>query len=39
MTLDSLMKKVSDTKDRVANLTLESSEQVSVWIDEYKRAV
>jgi len=39
MTLDNIMKKVSDAKDKVVTLTLESSEQVSAWIDEYKQAV
>ncbi len=39
MALNGIMKKVSDTKDKVVNLTIESSEQVSVWIEEYKQAV
>ena len=39
MTLDNLKKKVSSATDKVINLTLESSQEISVAINEYKQAV
>ena len=39
MTLDNLKKRVSSATDKVINLTLESSQEISVAINEYKQAV
>ena len=39
MDLDNFKKKMSDVKDKVAGLTVESSEQVMHWLEEYKKAI
>ena len=39
MTLDNLKKRVSTATDKVINLTLESSQDISAAIGEYKQAV
>ena len=39
MALDNFRKKVSDVKEKVSGLTIESSTQVMQWLDEYKKAV
>jgi hypothetical protein len=39
MALDSFKKKISDAKDKVAGFTIDSSEQVIQWLEEYKQAM
>ena len=39
MSFDNFLKKVSDAKDKVAGLTVESSAQIMQWLEEYKRAM
>ena len=39
MTLDNLRKKVATATDKVINLTLESSQEITELIKEYKEAV
>ena len=39
MAFDNLLKKVSDAKDKVADLTAKSSEQMAALLEEYQRAV
>lgn len=39
MALDNFKKRMSDVKGKVAGLTIESSEQVMHWLEEYKKAL
>jgi len=39
MAFNNFMKKVSDAKDKVAGLTVESSAQIMQWLEEYKKTM